>query len=845
MLKSLRKLCLILTCFLAIHVSSQAQNDAIVVGHIDSAVSRIVRVEFKRNHFSLEPGSFEAILDANNVFSFRVKLTESRAVYCTYKEQAMKIFLVPGDTLKMNFTSNRMLETMVFDGNAAGPNDFLLGSQRKFPDWHNESLLERIRLHPDKTSHDYALAIDSIYVNRKGFFDAYPTDLKSSFSNDFLDYAINDVSYWRAYQFMLYIKKFGLKNSDPIKQIDDSYFNFMYETDNAYYKALNNEYYLQYLELYLDYIRERDGYGKQTDGDIIEEHSRSTQIVRSKARTLRVMEDPYLGTTVTPTDWLSLQDEGVYMYLSTTEKFRYSSEDSTFEDIFLKIRTGKGKTGWVPQSLVTLTEKTITEKTVRRRSCIDSKKEFCGFEDVLNGKVLYFTMTKDILYSFMYDNPEVMQLRMKNFIDKNTDYREYNQVLRNALKLTMEDLSHGLHRLNIPVSCDIERYDRDRDFYAIDLKRLVYHKETSDIVETNVKSTPPVVIVAPTPKPTPPVVIVEPTPTPAPAVVIVEPTPKPTPPVVIVEPTPTPAPAVVIVEPTPKPTPPVVIVEPTPTPAPAVVIVEPTPTPVPAVVIVEPTPTPAPAVVIVEPTPKPIENREILIPPTTPGLPVWDNSGVTISNNGTVIEKPTQGPPTIRTEPPVIREESSSKPVATFVSNPPKTSNKELDPTQGVVAIKDLEYNASGSGKVFSGLVINTPMPQFTITDVNGKPVLPDDLVNKVLFIDFWATYCGPCMTQMGRHKELAEKYKSNPDVVFLFISTDTDITAWKDNMQTLNIKNTGIQANDHLIIPINFMLTGLPNYFVVGKNGNIALNSRFKSPVNAEQMIDILVRQK
>ena len=59
---------------------NQAQNDAVVVGQIDSATARAVRIEYKRNHFMLEDGSFETVLDGNNVFSFRVKISESRAI---------------------------------------------------------------------------------------------------------------------------------------------------------------------------------------------------------------------------------------------------------------------------------------------------------------------------------------------------------------------------------------------------------------------------------------------------------------------------------------------------------------------------------------------------------------------------------------------------------------------------------------------------------------------------------------------------------------------------------------------------------------------------------------------
>ena len=124
-------------------------------------------------------------------------------------------------------------------------------------------------------------------------------------------------------------------------------------------------------------------------------------------------------------------------------------------DIFLKIKTSDGKTGWVPQSAIAVYEKTIIEKTIHNRFCFQPDEPLCGFDKHLSGKVLYYTVAKDILYSLVYDKFEVIDVRIKNFIERNIDHREYNDIIKEAYNLAVTDRSKGINHLNIPPRCEI------------------------------------------------------------------------------------------------------------------------------------------------------------------------------------------------------------------------------------------------------------------------------------------------------------------------------------------------------------------------------------------------------
>ncbi|MFD2828288.1 redoxin domain-containing protein [Leeuwenhoekiella polynyae] len=69
-------------------------------------------------------------------------------------------------------------------------------------------------------------------------------------------------------------------------------------------------------------------------------------------------------------------------------------------------------------------------------------------------------------------------------------------------------------------------------------------------------------------------------------------------------------------------------------------------------------------------------------------------------------------------------------------------------------------------------IVIDTKAPSYKVTDSEGNTVTSEDLMGKVLVIDFWATWCGPCKKSFPSMKKALKKYRKDPDVQFLFVHT-------------------------------------------------------------------------
>jgi peroxiredoxin len=69
--------------------------------------------------------------------------------------------------------------------------------------------------------------------------------------------------------------------------------------------------------------------------------------------------------------------------------------------------------------------------------------------------------------------------------------------------------------------------------------------------------------------------------------------------------------------------------------------------------------------------------------------------------------------------------------------------------------------------------------PAFTLTSSAGEQISLDDMGGKVVLLDFWATWCGPCKETLPEIQRVASKFTGQPLVV-ISISSDKDEAAWK-----------------------------------------------------------------
>ena len=113
----------------------------------------------------------------------------------------------------------------------------------------------------------------------------------------------------------------------------------------------------------------------------------------------------------------------------------------------------------------------------------------------------------------------------------------------------------------------------------------------------------------------------------------------------------------------------------------------------------------------------------------------------------------------------------------------------------------------------------------FTFPDAEGNDVSLSDFRGKVVYIDIWATWCGPCKKEMPAMKALEAEYKDNKDIVFMGISVDAskNIQKWKDFVIKEQLPGVqlfgGDMAGPTLSKP--YKITGIPRFMLVGKDGS------------------------
>jgi cytochrome c biogenesis protein CcmG/thiol:disulfide interchange protein DsbE len=113
------------------------------------------------------------------------------------------------------------------------------------------------------------------------------------------------------------------------------------------------------------------------------------------------------------------------------------------------------------------------------------------------------------------------------------------------------------------------------------------------------------------------------------------------------------------------------------------------------------------------------------------------------------------------------------------------------------------------------------PAPSFTLQDLNGKQVSLSDFKGKVVILDFWATWCGPCVMEVPHFVALYEQYK---DKGFAMVGISVDrggISAVKSFVEKYRV-NYPVLMTDGQVEKAYGDITSIPTTFVIDSAGSI-----------------------
>ncbi|WP_282629006.1 TlpA family protein disulfide reductase [Empedobacter sedimenti] len=141
--------------------------------------------------------------------------------------------------------------------------------------------------------------------------------------------------------------------------------------------------------------------------------------------------------------------------------------------------------------------------------------------------------------------------------------------------------------------------------------------------------------------------------------------------------------------------------------------------------------------------------------------------------------------------------------------------------------------------------------PDFSLSDINGKRFDLADFKGKYVYIDIWATWCGPCKVQIPFMKQLEEQFRDAP-IHFVSISLDKleDKPVWEKMVRENQMSGVQLFAGRESNFGFDYKIEYIPTFIILDKEGNIMID-RAPAPMDYQtgeinqQLVDIFKMMK
>lgn len=137
--------------------------------------------------------------------------------------------------------------------------------------------------------------------------------------------------------------------------------------------------------------------------------------------------------------------------------------------------------------------------------------------------------------------------------------------------------------------------------------------------------------------------------------------------------------------------------------------------------------------------------------------------------------------------------------------------------------------------------VATEPLPNVYFKDGGGKTIDLASLKGKVIFINFWATWCPPCIAEMPSINDLHSKFKDNEKVVFLMVDVDGNYqksdSFMKKHQYALEVVSPASE------IPPVFMQGAIPTTVILDRQGKMVYRQEGAADYNSPEIVDLIAQ--
>jgi peroxiredoxin len=151
--------------------------------------------------------------------------------------------------------------------------------------------------------------------------------------------------------------------------------------------------------------------------------------------------------------------------------------------------------------------------------------------------------------------------------------------------------------------------------------------------------------------------------------------------------------------------------------------------------------------------------------------------------------------------------------------------------------LNQLQNNSALAAAGASDIVVGQPAPDISLTNTEGKVMKLSDLKGKIVLLDFWASWCGPCRRANPSVVSAYNKFNKKGFEIFS-VSLDKDRDKWKDAI-----------AQDHLDWPYHvsdlkgwssqaaqlYKVQGIPQQYLIGRDGKIIASAQAGGSLEAQ----------
>ena len=157
-----------------------------------------------------------------------------------------------------------------------------------------------------------------------------------------------------------------------------------------------------------------------------------------------------------------------------------------------------------------------------------------------------------------------------------------------------------------------------------------------------------------------------------------------------------------------------------------------------------------------------------------------------------------------------------------------KVSNSGVDETGALIDFYHQHVKNADMTKRFdarcdqwAAIKAGQPSPVFSCPDINGKMVSLNDLKGKYVYIDVWATWCGPCRGELPHLKKLEEAY-AGKNIEFVSLSCDRDKSAWEKMVKGDEMKGIQLYMGPKDSFMEKYIINGIPRFILLDTEGRI-----------------------